>query len=226
MRNDYLKKTAVTSIALSLLLSASIAFQQQNIARAEANQLHNEEHGSPSAENMDEKQRKIIPIFHEAAEMIGMNTDELIQEVQKGKSIAEVAKARGMSEKKLMSKLLTLRTTKLSEAVKEGKITKENANKIKVKMSEHLKFMLNKNGLPQSHQSKKNQHKMVKKEQIASMLGITKEELVKQLEAGRSLSEIAQEKGMSRDQLIEKIKEHMTPFIERSIDTKPKIKTD
>lgn len=224
MSNDYLKKAAVTSIALSLLLSASIAFQTQNTARAESEitQLQKNPHNKMANDVKRVKEFKVIPIFDEAAKIIGLSTEDLVKEVQTGKSIVEVAKAKGISEKKLTSKLMAIRTTKLNEAVKSGKITKDNAAKIKEKMLEHLKFMLNKKGLPENQFAKHKQHMMMNQEQIASMLGITREELVTQLKAGRSLSEIAHDKGISREQLIHKIKEHMTPFIEKKIDMKYK----
>lgn len=222
MSNDYLKKAAVTSIALSLLLSASLAFQSSHTAYAdgEINQHSKDQRNQLSNRLKRMKEHKAIPIFEEAAKVIGISTEELIKQVQQGKSIVEVAKSKGISEKKLSSKLMAMRVEKLNEAVKSGKITKENAAKIKEKMSEHLKFMLNRKGLPESHFAKHKQHMLLNQEQIAAMLGITREELVNQLKAGRSLSEIAQEKGISRDQLIQKMKDQLTPFIEKRIDMK------
>jgi len=51
-------------------------------------------------------------------------------------------------------------------------------------------------------------------------LGMSEQELANQLRSGKSLAEIAQARGISREQLISKIKEQMTPMIERMIDKK------
>lgn len=216
MVNNGVGKIAVTTLALSLLISAGMAFTPSHAhAKSELTQIHKDEQQKNNV-----KAQRIIPLFEEAAKIIGMSTEDLIKEVQQGKSIVEVAKAKGVSEKKLTSKMMSERVKKLNETVKSGKIKKEQAAKIKEKMGEHLKMMLNKKGLPESKYTK--HHHMVNQEQIASMLGMTRDELIQQLKAGRSLSEIAQEKGISREQLIQQIKDFMTPMIEKKIDKKYK----
>ncbi|MNI35749.1 hypothetical protein D3C73_897840 [compost metagenome] len=57
-------------------------------------------------------------------------------------------------------------------------------------------------------------------DKMAQIIGITKEDLEAQLKAGKSLTEIAAAKGISKDQLIEKIKEQLTPSIEKMADHK------
>ena len=55
---------------------------------------------------------------------------------------------------------------------------------------------------------------------------MTKEELRRQLHAGKSLAEIAQAKGISKDKLVVSIKDQLTPSIEKWVDHKmePKAK--
>jgi len=165
------------------------------------------------------KQVRAFPIFVEAAQIIGMKPEDLKKEVQQGKSILDVAKTKGVTEETLHSKIVANRSAKLDEAVKAGKLTAEQAAKMKSKMSEHVKFMLNKKGLSEHHG---HHHRLISPEKLAPILGLTKDELMQQLKSGKSLAEIASAKGMTREQLVDKIKEELTPMIERSIDMKYK----
>lgn len=220
MSNCYLKKVIATTLALTVVLSAGSAIPTSGSAYAEGSksQLHSRSHTRTNDAQRRVKEPRSFPIFEEAAGIIGVKPDELKKEVAQGKSIADVAKAKGVSEETLLKKLIAIRSSKLDEAVRAGKLPADKAARIKQSMSEHLKFMLNKKGLSDHHWHA--QHMPLNPDKLAAMLGISREELAKELKSGKSLAEIAQSKGISRDQLIAKIKDELTPMIERNIDSK------
>lgn len=159
-------------------------------------------------------------IVTEAASVLGMDANALRQQLQSGKSIVDVAKEKGVSEADLTAKMLQLRVAHIDEAVKKGKIDAAKAEQMKQRMSSHLSYMLNEKGLPEKHAMHKGHGMKPNPEQLATVLGISKDELKAQLQSGKSLAEIAAAKGMSRDQLIAKLKEQMTPQLERWVDRK------
>ncbi len=153
-----------------------------------------------------------------------MKEADLKKELNSGKSIVDVAKAKGVSEADLTAKLLDLRMKKIDEAVKAGTLDAVKADKIKQHMSKHLTKILNHKGMLEREGKAHGKHETVfSHEKLAEILGITKAELETQLKAGKSLTEIAQSKGMTKQQLIDKIKEQMTPRIEKKWWTTKKV---
>jgi uncharacterized protein YidB (DUF937 family) len=63
-----------------------------------------------------------------AAGVLGMTTDELITELKTGKSLADVAEAKGISVDDLKAKLLEQVHTQLDSLVAEGKLTQAQAD--------------------------------------------------------------------------------------------------
>jgi hypothetical protein len=51
-------------------------------------------------------------------------------------------------------------------------------------------------------------------------LSITEQELATQLDAGKSLADIAQDKGISEDQLVNSIKDNMTSELKKFVERK------
>jgi hypothetical protein len=67
-----------------------------------------------------------------AAKALGISEDDLKSELQDGKTIADVAKEKGVDEQKVIDALVAEAKARSAEAVKAGKITQEQAD-------EHLK---------------------------------------------------------------------------------------
>lgn len=66
----------------------------------------------------------------------------------------------------------------------------------------------------------KHRFMMVGFEKMAEMLGVTEEQLKTELKAGKSLAEIAQSQGISKEELVNKIKAELTPKLERWVEWK------
>ncbi|MFC0213158.1 hypothetical protein ACFFK0_11950 [Paenibacillus chartarius] len=163
------------------------------------------------------------PIVAEAASVLRMKENELIDKLKKGVSLADVAKERGMSSDDLTAKLLQLRNARIDEAVKAGKLDAAKAEKMKQNMGRHLSYMIAEKNLLDMHSMHMHKRRDFLKpdpEQLAAMLGITEAELRRQLKSGKSLTEIAAGKGIGREQLMAKLQELMTPKLERWIDRK------
>ncbi|MDF2722762.1 MAG: hypothetical protein K0Q59_2437 [Paenibacillus sp.] len=87
---------------------------------------------------------RMMFLFEDSAAIIGIGKDELVKQLESGKSIVEVAQSKGIQEDALTAKLLANRLQKIDEAVKSGKWQQEKADRIKQKLPEHLKMIVNK----------------------------------------------------------------------------------
>ncbi|MGE3270601.1 MAG: hypothetical protein AB7P40_17735 [Chloroflexota bacterium] len=76
------------------------------------------------------------------AEFLGMTPDELRTEMQAGKSLAQVAEAKGISRDQLKAKLLELHMARINEAVAAGRMTQEQAQQATERMTANLDSML------------------------------------------------------------------------------------
>ncbi|MDQ0887358.1 uncharacterized protein YceK [Paenibacillus sp. V4I9] len=223
MNPTYMKKLMVSSIALTIALGCSAlpsltaAAQSPSEDQEQTIRLH----------QTDEKEqgghRRKWPIVDESATVIGIDKEALVKALKSGKSIVEAAADKGINEADLTAKLQQLRTGKIEAAVKDGKLTADQGEHMKMKLSEHLKFILNEKNLLDGHDGRGKWHKFGLKpdtEKLAKTLGLSTDELHAQLRSGKSLAEIAQSKGISKDKLVASIKDQLTPSIEKWVDRK------
>ncbi|MDF2926860.1 MAG: hypothetical protein K0R57_5774 [Paenibacillaceae bacterium] len=231
------KKTLAGAMALSLVVSGCLLVGNGRAGAAGSISLtaqaqqtaHNA--GIKDLQNRWRKQAKEIrksgpPIIEEAAQIIGIDKEQLKKQLNEGKSIAEIASAKGINEAALTEKLMAARTAKLEAAVKEGKLTQERADTIKSKMLSHISYKLKHKGLDADDDAKGHHGKKhggiphLGPEKLSAMLGISKEQLITELKGGKSIADIAKEKGIAKDELIAKIKDELTPALEKAIERK------
>ena len=77
-----------------------------------------------------------------AAQALGMTPQELRQELQAGKTLAQVAQQRGISRDELKNRLQTLTKQRLDQAVQQGRMTREQADQVMARFTANLDRML------------------------------------------------------------------------------------
>lgn len=82
----------------------------------------------------------------EAASIIGISEDELRTQLRSGKTLAEIAKARGMSQSTLVSKLVAAAKTRVAAAVKHGRLTQSQADQITKNLQSRITDMVTHTG--------------------------------------------------------------------------------
>ncbi|WP_054977420.1 hypothetical protein [Paenibacillus sp. A3] len=163
-----------------------------------------------------------VNILKETATLLNLDEKTLMDELKQNKTLVQVAQEKaGLTEDALIQKLTDAETKAIDDAVSAGKITQEQADKRKSDLADRLKQAVT-NTKPQGHHGDKGAFGMMgNPENLAKMLGITQQELTDAMKAGKSLAEIAQEKGISRDQLISQIKSNLDDAIGKFVDRKP-----
>lgn len=166
-----------------------------------------------------------VNILKETATLLNLDEKTLMDELKQNKTLAQVAQEKGgLTEDALIQKLTDAETKAIDDAVSAGKITQDQADKRKSDLADHLKKAVTATK-PQGQHGEKGGRgafgMMGNPENLTKILGITQQELTDAMKAGKSLAEIAQDKGISRDQLISQIKSNLDDAIGKFVDRKP-----
>ena len=162
-------------------------------------------------------------IYAEAAAVLGISKADLMKELNAGKSLTDVAAAKGKSREQLLAGLNRRAAVLLDKEVKNGTLTREAADRMKEQMNRRLPWLVDVKGVAFSGRDR-GRHGMPpgllasRLPELAADLGMSREELQRSLASGKSLAEIAASKGVSREQLIAKLKDELTPVLEKLID--------
>jgi len=118
--------------------------------------------------------------------------------------IAKLAANLGIEQDKLTAAIETTKQQILDEAVAQGKLTREQADRIAAKKDNNFCGLF---GLGPAwlEPGKKLEGRSL--ERIASILGITLEELQAELESGKSIADIVSEHGLTMEQFRQKQQE-------------------
>ena len=143
--------------------------------------------------------RRPSPIA-EAANALGMTEAELKTELQAGKSIADVAKAKNIDLDTVIAKLTTAFKAHLDEEVASGKHTQTEADAKLAEFKTRVTEMVNTTGLPMrggkggpgGHEGKGGHGpQKFATAQLATTLKLTETELQTQLKSGKTIKQIA-----------------------------------
>jgi hypothetical protein len=166
-----------------------------------------------------------------AAEKLGLTSQELLAELQAGKTIAEVAAEKNVAVDTIVEAVVADRTEQLNELVANGQATQEEVDAMVTLLKANVTRQINeawssrgfgrgmmdgpmgsgfgmgpgggRGGMMGGH---------LGMQTVAETLGLTPAELVTELQAGKTVVEVAAEKNVDVDTLVEAI---LTPRIER-----------
>lgn len=218
------KKLLVGTIAASLIIGGGTLIPSSAFAHPLSGK------GSDSGQMMaDEGQRagfkSGIHMMQEIANILGLDEQTLVDALKEGKTIAEVAQENGITEEELVQQLIEVQSTAIDEKVSEGVLSQEQADQMKADLDERISNMMENEGF----QGKMRGHKgramggglgfFGKEGALEDILDVSRDELKEELSAGKSIAQIAEEKGIDKDELIDEWKdsmtEPMTQFVER-----------
>ncbi len=138
-----------------------------------------------------------------AAEALGMTSDELMEQMRDGKTLAQIASSKGISENELVGKLLAPLRTKLDTAVKEKRITQARADEVVSRATEQARELTNAK-LEDLHPGQGRKY-IGGWGRLAKVLEVHPQELRQELASGKTLAQVAAAQGMSEQQLRQKL---------------------
>jgi hypothetical protein len=174
------------------------------------------------------------------AELLALLTiDEatLKTELKAGKTLAAIGEAKGITKQQIIDLLVKQETALLDKAVADGKLTQAEVDTRKTKLLENITKRVDQAGFAgkggkgpegqggpggKGHEGRGGGQGGPGgfNETLTTLLGVTAEEIGTQLKAGKSLSEIALEKGISKQTLIDALVKKETERITKQVDEK------
>lgn len=160
--------------------------------------------------------------------LLKIDASTLHKELQAGKSLADIAKERGVDRQKVVDLLVAQQKARLAQAVKDGKLTQEQAAKWSAGIQERAEKFVDRKGLMgHGHMGHAGKSRL---NDTAQALGMTPQQLLDELKKGKSIAQVAKEKGISEDalvsKLLEKEKSRIKDRIHRTWDKANQVKQD
>ncbi|MGQ7890820.1 hypothetical protein [Paenibacillus sp. WC2504] len=167
-------------------------------------------------------------LLEETATILSVEPSAVQEALKAGKTLSAFAVEKGLTEADFVAKLVAAETTAINTEVTAGKLTQEQADKMLADLSYRVTKQVQ-STRPEGGPEGRGDHRgpggpgfgmFGNPEALTQILGITQEELRTELEAGKSIADVASAKGISEDDLISKIKDSMTDGIKKQVEQK------
>jgi hypothetical protein len=132
--------------------------------------------------------------------LLKLDAAKLKEELKAGKSLAEIASAQGVSTEAVIDLLTKQHEANLAEAVKAGKLTQEQADKLKENTAERVKAFVENTHVGKGFIEKRH---VEENAELLALLKLDAAKLKEELKAGKSLAEIAAAQGVSTEAVID-----------------------
>jgi uncharacterized protein YidB (DUF937 family) len=153
------------------------------------------------------------------AEALGMTTEELQDALQDGQSVAEVAEAQGVDLDTVVDAVLAEIEERLDTLVENGRLTQEQADERLENARERVTERMNQTRTPGDRNGSDRPDMppppRAHLETMAEALGMTTEELVSELQDGKTVAEVAEAQGVDLDTVVDAV----LAEIEERLDT-------
>jgi uncharacterized protein YidB (DUF937 family) len=129
-----------------------------------------------------------------------MSVKDLNAAIKSGKTVAQLAQEKGISLDKIVADVTNKRSQQLQKAVQDGKLTQAQADKALSSLKDNITQFFNTGKRPNAGKVKDQLQKDAAA--LAQQLGMTQDELKQAIQSGKTIAQIAQEKGVSLDSLV------------------------
>lgn len=201
------RAVAVTSVlAAALMLAvglAAVAVARPGDPRLDA-----------SAPTAVQQARAGTGLHAAAASYLGLSPARLRAELRRGKSLAQVAAARGKSVEGLESALLAAVKARVDAAVAAGRLDSARAQALLAGAPERIERLVSRRAEPRPHRAVAQRGLL---RAAATYLGIGPRQLAAELRTGRSLAQLATARGRSVDGLKAALLSALTTRVEAAV---------
>ncbi|MFQ5872235.1 MAG: hypothetical protein ACE5JL_00335 [Dehalococcoidia bacterium] len=144
----------------------------------------------------------VEPSLHDIAAVLGISEDALIERLGQGLTLAQVAQEVGLAEDVFVDGILARVRDRLMNLVEDGQLRSGDVDAIIDAMRSEADYHLHR---VFSNEDFRPTEAPFSVEDLAQILDMETPELFARLQAGRSLLQVAQDRGFSREQLLERI---------------------
>jgi uncharacterized protein YidB (DUF937 family) len=153
-----------------------------------------------------------------AATTLGMTNDELLAEMQAGKTLGQLADEKGVSRDALVKAMKDAMKAAVDQAVAEGRITQEQADEFKARIDQREIDLDKSFGAGRPGGRGGTLGRGIALDAAATTLGLSTDELLTEMRAGKTLGQLADEKGVNRDALVEAIKDALKQQVDKAVE--------
>lgn len=204
--------TALVIAAIVIGVSTASAWAQRPSPGRPGNPLSQGECGGQNHGRPQQGEAPTRPL-ETVAQTLGMSVDELRAALQGGKTVADLAQEKGVALETVVNAILAERKTQLDQAVAAGRMTQEQADAILAKLQTELPTRLTQPfqageqcGRPQGSQGhgrpQQGGDHTALLDLVAQTLTMSTEELRTALQGGATVADLAAEKGVALDTLV------------------------
>lgn len=151
-------------------------------------------------------------IISGVADILGVEEQTIIEALQDGQTLIEIAGDYNVSEEDLIEQLAELQSDAIDEALDEGTLSDEEANDLKEQLSDRLEQIVESMGTNTTSYSKDGSTgysnyslDLSLLTDAADILNIDEQTIIQGLKGGDTLAEIAEEYGVSADELLKEL---------------------
>ncbi len=155
------------------------------------------------------------------AEILNMDANALSERLKSGETLAKIAAEKGIDVKTLTSKLEAQFTARIDKAVESGKLTQEKAVEMKSNTPEKVTKMINEPMTGRQGKAGKGKMFMNVRDQIPVLVGMENAaQLEEQFKSGKTLVDIAKDKGIAKDKLVSDLQSLMKANLDQAVNDK------
>lgn len=225
--NNTWKRFTLIALGAGLAVTVGISAVGTTFAQnASSNQAQTQQDGSgfmqrggPRGMHRDGGRGGFSPTV--VAKALGISEDELRTAQQDGKTIADLASEKGVALDTIIDAIIADETTRLDQAVTDGKITQEQADQRLSDLKSNLPDMLSQtppaNLGPGGFGRGGHLGGPGSSAVIAKALGITEDELRTAFQASKSVADLASEKGVALDTIVNAIIADETTHLSQAV---------
>ncbi len=191
------------------LLVLSLAVAGVGFASAQGNGPYNDGAGPFM-------QRAAGHMISAIADALGLDTSELVKEIRSGKSVLKIAEEKNVDKDKIIQSVESIEKERLQKLVDEGKITQDQMDWVLSRSKERLDEFLEREGTGAPFRGRNPVAQGVWSA-VAKELGMEEDTLRCELR-NKSLAAIAEEKGVSMDEISKTMEEAYKSGVQKLVD--------
>lgn len=154
-----------------------------------------------------------------AAKALGVSTDELKSQLDGGKTVAQVAQDKGVDLNAVITALTDAVNASLDQAVTDGKMTADEATQKKADVTQRVTDFVN--GVkPEKGPGGRGEHRGPKADVLAAAAGalnMSTADLQSALQGGKTIAQVAQDKGVDPNAVITAVTDAITTSIDQAV---------
>jgi hypothetical protein len=134
-----------------------------------------------------------------AAQALNLSVEDLRERLRDGRTLAQVAQEQNVDVQSVIDAMVAAASAHIDEEVQEGDLTADEANERKANLEERITRLVNEG--PQRHGGPRGHGAGF--DAAAQALGISEEELREQLRDGKTIAQVAQERNVDVQRVID-----------------------